>query len=262
MTTTSELPHALESFERLSAELPSDRTLVVLDFDGTLAPIANEPDAAALPTATREVLVRLQRLVPLAVISGRGLSDVRHKVGLEGVVYAGSHGFEIAGPGLDFLHAVAESVAPVLATVHDELQTELDPIAGVRFEAKRVSLAVHDRQVADPAERDRIASACARAGERHGLRVKTGKRIYELGPSVDWHKGRALELVMERCAPGRVPLYVGDDTTDEDAFAAIAGTGVGVVVVANEERRTAARYRLGDPEQVRAFLGRLASYLR
>jgi alpha,alpha-trehalase len=257
---TTELPHALEHFERLCADLPADRAIVVLDFDGTLAPIAPEPNLATLPPATREVLVELRDRAPLAVISGRGLADVRAKVGLEGVVYAGSHGFEIEGPGLSFLHEVTAKVAPVLDTIAEALSSELSDVEGMRLERKRVSLAVHDRQVSDPRQRARIDAVTAKMAADHGLRRKTGKRIYELGPEVDWHKGRALELIVERLAPDAVPLYVGDDTTDEDALAVLDDAGVGVVVAA-EARPTFARWRLRDPEEVRRFLSRLVSYL-
>lgn len=258
MAKTTELPHALEDFAALMARLPdaglgSGEVLLGLDFDGTLAPIAPRPEDAVLPEGARGAVERLvAHGVAVAVISGRGLEDVRDKVGVDGVVYAGSHGFEIAGGGLDYLHPVTAEMEALLPRVADEIEAGLAGVDGVQVERKRVSLAVHERRVGGDEGRARVAKVTRDVATRYGLRCKTGKEVFELGPDVDWHKGRALQEI----AGGRVAMYVGDDVTDEDAFATI-GEGVAIVVT-RQTRQTAAEWRLDDPTEVVGLLERLA----
>lgn len=243
----------------------SGQLVLLLDFDGTLAPIVSRPEAAALPPDTADALRRLRQdpAVRMALVSGRGLADVRERAGMEEVAIAGNHGMEIEGPGISETHAEARAARPALDAVADALRPEVARIPGAILEDKGLTLSVHDRMV-DPQDRPRLREAVlAAAAPRSELRVTEGKRVLEIRPRVDWHKGRAVEFLLRhlRPAPGAPVLYLGDDTTDEDAFRALAsrdGAGDGVLVTEEPARDTAAGWTLRDPAEVGRFLRTLA----
>lgn len=234
------------------------RLALFLDYDGTLTPIVERPEDAALAAETRAVLRRLAQRHSVAIVSGRDLQDVRERVGIEGLHYAGSHGFDIAGPRGSHAHEAARAAEPRLAAAADELERDTAKLAGVQVERKRFAIAVHFRRARD-ADRDAVEAAVDRALARHaGLRKTGGKKIFELRPDVDWDKGRAvLWLLKELGLEEALPVYIGDDVTDEDAFRALARRGVGIAVQ-GAPQPTAAQYTLRDPDEVRALLAGLA----
>lgn len=253
-------PPALERLAELADRLRARPPAVFLDYDGTLSPIVDRPERAVLPPATREAVERLARRCPVAVVSGRDLVDVRDKVGVPGLWYAGSHGFDIAGPTGAHVHPDAGARLAALDAAEQELRAALAGVEGVLFERKRFSLAVHHRLV-DDARVPEVEDAVVAARDRHdGLRIGRGKRVLELLPDLPWDKGAAVRWLLDVLGPERLPVYLGDDVTDEDAFRAIAADGVGVVVL-DGPRPTAARYRVADPDEARALLEALAAAL-
>jgi trehalose 6-phosphate phosphatase len=207
---------------------------------------------------TREALRRLARRHAVAVVSGRDLADVRARVGLPELTYAGSHGFDIAGPRGSHVHEAARAAAPPLAAAADDLVRDTAALPGVQVERKRFAVAVHFRRARE-ADVPAAESAVDRARARHaGLRKTGGKMIFELRPDVDWDKGRAVLWLIDTLGLGdALPVYVGDDVTDEDAFRALAGRGLGIVVQETPQP-SAATLALRDPDEVRAFLAGLA----
>jgi len=245
------LASALAQLDALLGELEGPPG-VFLDFDGTLASIVEDPDEAQMPAETRPVLAELADTVPVAIVSGRGLADLTSRVGLSSLVYAGDHGFELAGVDTDRVPR-PDGLATQLAAIEDQLADELADLEGVHLEAKRFSLAVHHRQAGPEASRRARWRSVELVAGFDALGTRQGKRIVELVPAVDWDKGRAVELLCDAMGDRRLaPIYVGDDATDETAFTRIED-GVGVLV-ADQPRQTAARYRLRDPDEVRAFL--------
>ncbi len=252
------LDETQDIFNRLRKELPA----VFIDYDGTLTPIVEDPRQARLGEKTREVLTRLARHMFVAVISGRSLADVSSMVGIEGIVCAGSHGFEISGGGGYFDEE--RRAGPYLLAL-EKAEQELRPAARdlhhIRIERKPFAIAVHYRNAEQPAIaaiEDRVDALVERYDE---LRKSAGKKIFELHPNVDWHKGRALQALLQRfhVDGSRVtPLYIGDDTTDEDGFRCLGENGISIVV-SERPRPTAARYFLRDPGEVTTFLEKLAS---
>lgn len=247
------LPSALEP--DFIGPLAKRELLVGLDFDGTLAPIAPRPELAALSMATRRAIEVLAEHHRVAIISGRGLSDVRAHVGVEGVVYGGCHGMQIEGPGLAFEHEEAMAHKPALQAAAAQIGEAIASVEGVMIEAKGLAIAVHRRNVEEAAH-GRIDAAVT-AALRPGLRHKKGKMVDELVPDVDWDKGRALLWLRDRIGPALPTLYVGDDVTDEDAFRVLVGDDLGILV-SDVPRATAARRGLTDPDAVRRFLEGLA----
>lgn len=259
---TAELPDALESFDELSARFAGRRPAVFLDHDGTLSPIVTDPDEAIIPEPMRDALERLAASHPTAIVSGRDLTDLRRRVGIDELVYAGSHGFETAGPpGLDVDSERGQEFLDVLDTAEEELQAATAEIPGTVVERKRFAIAVHYRQMDEAAYLGRLVKAVEQVVTRHDkLRSSGGKKIFEVRPDLDWDKGKAVLWLLSALGLDEadvLPVYVGDDVTDEDAFRAIRGHGVGVVVDPGE-RATAASYTLSDLEGVRQFLEALA----
>lgn len=258
----AELPNALDHLDRLLSD--GRRPALFLDYDGTLTPIVRHPDEARLSEPMRSVLARLGQQCPLSVISGRDLPDVRRRVGVTGIWYAGSHGFDIQGPdGDQSAYQHGTEFLPELDAAEDELRQALESVPGAMVERKRFSIAVHYRNVAAAAH-DTVRRLIEEVHARHGrLKRTSGKKIFELSPGIDWDKGKALDWLLRRQDLDRhdfVPLYIGDDTTDEDAFAALGDAGVGILV-SPSPGRTGADYGLEDPEAVRRFLEALSGRL-
>ena len=250
------LPSALEHVQEIAGA--GDRSLAIfLDYDGTLTPIVSHPEKAFLSDSTRQTLRTLATRAQVAILSGRELEDVRKRVGIDGIVYAGSHGFDIAG----LRRQAATKFLPALDTAEKEIREKLAGIAGALIERKRFSIAAHYRNV-NESDFPKLERTVSEVAVRHReLRTMEGKKVYELLPNIDWDKGKAViwlleDLDLER---GKVrPIYIGDDRTDEDAFRALEQRGVGILV-SEEPRPTAASYSLRDPSEVERFLRELVA---
>ncbi len=263
--TGDPLPSALDDFDTIAREADGKRIAIFLDYDGTLSPIVETPEQAIMAADMREAVVKLAELTPLGIISGRDLEDVRDKVKIDGIVYAGSHGFDITGPdGLKFENTVGEDFLPALDSAGNALSEKIGALEGLILERKKFAIAIHYRQVA-PENIERIEAAVDEVTSDHpDLRKAYGKKIFELQPKVDWHKGKALFSLMRTLELDRddvLPVYIGDDVTDEDAFRALQRRGVGIVV-REEAYETAAAFSLKDPDEVREFLLRLIPLCR
>jgi len=256
LQNTANLLSAVDNIDDIAAS-HARRHAIFLDYDGTLTPIVAHPEDAVLSEAMRTTLRQLVKICPVAIISGRDLADVRERVGLEDIVYAGSHGFDIAGPGgMRRENPEAQDFLPVLAKAEAELREQLTGIDGAQIERKKYAIAIHFRNVKEARVPD-IERAVDAVGSKHpNLRKGRGKKIFELQPDIDWHKGRAVLWLLEALdldTPEVFPLYLGDDITDEDAFRSLNGRGLGIVV-RDESRQTAAQYAVENPAQVAVFL--------
>jgi trehalose 6-phosphate phosphatase len=206
---------------RLAAD-PAEAGLF-LDFDGVLAPIVARPEDAAPPPETRAELERLVgRYALVAVVSGRAGEDVRARVGVDGVVYVGSHGLE--------LEPRAEPWRGVLARFATEADWPQDEV-----EVKGLAVTFHFRERADKEEAVRELDTIAEAAACNGLKARYGRKVLEVLPPVASNKGTAVRRLLEERGLRRA-LAAGDDTTDLDSFAALDGLEVAVrVAVASEE---------------------------
>jgi alpha,alpha-trehalase len=259
-----DLPSALQRLREIAAALEGRTPAVFLDYDGTLTPIVDRPEDAILPEEARRAIEHLAARCPVAVVSGRDLDDVRALVGVGGISYAGSHGFDILAPG-GSRHQKAREHLPALEAAETELRPALDAIPGARLERKRFAIALHYREVSGD-HAGEVEAAVDRAAARHPeLRKTGGKKVFELRPAIDWDKGKAVRWLLEVLGLDGMdvlPLYIGDDETDEDAFRAVRNRGLGIVVRGeSDERPTAARYQLGRPAEVARFLDELASLM-
>lgn len=237
--------------DRLSG---AERLALCLDFDGTLAPIVEDPDAATMPERTASALEELAGHpgVDLAVVSGRGLEDLRERVAVDGCVLAGNHGLEIDHGGDRWTHPDVDPEA--LDRVRETVAERVASIDGCHVEDKRLTATVHFRRADVGREEIRPLVRSAVDGVP-GFEATDGRQIVEIRPAVEWDKGAAVrELVDDRS----LGMYVGDDTTDEDAFEALDDLPAGGVGILVGDRPSAAEFRVHDVDGVRAFLEWLA----
>ena len=264
MISVDQVPLLWDREDEFRALVEGRSPAVFLDYDGTLTPIVEDYTQAVLSEEMRGAVAALGRVCTVAIVSGRDLAAVRDFVALDSLFYAGSHGFEIGGPAgwHDSVEKGAEAL-PALAQAERALREELGPVPGHAIERKRFSIAIHYRR-ATAADAERIEQVVDRVAARNPqLRKGRGKKVFRLQPEVNWDKGHAVSWLLERLGldrPEVVPLYVGDDVTDEDAMRALSDRGIGIVVRGEDDARaTAARYALADCDDVRRFLEMLAS---
>lgn len=261
-TVQPSLPSAQEALDTLRHAMAGKRLVIFLDYDGTLTPIVPRPEDAHLPPDMRTALAGLAHRCPVAIVSGRDLVDVQARVDLTSLYYAGSHGFEIAGPeGLHDIYEPARAFLDVLDGAESMLQIKLSECAGVQLERKHFTIAIHYRHVYEAKVSTVLDIVSTVQQAFPTLRQTGGKKVVELRPRLDWDKGTALFWLLDVMGMERdtvLPVYIGDDVTDEDAFAAIRQQGVGILV-ADEPRQTAAHYQLPNPQEVHDFLTMLGT---
>lgn len=262
--STGRLPSALDRFNDVVCQLKHKRAAVFLDYDGTLTPIVERPELAIIAEDMRQTIKSLAECCTVAIVSGRDRRDVEKLVAIEGIIYAGSHGFDIAGPaGMQIEFQQGNEFLPALDRAEQALQERLDRIEGAQVERKKFAIAVHFRRVADERLIEVEKAVDDVLSFSGPLRKTGGKMIFELRPDIDWDKGKALSWLLQQLELDRrdvLPFYIGDDLTDEDALRAIEAHGIGILVRA-EERATSARYALEDTFEVRIFLQTLCNCL-
>jgi trehalose 6-phosphate phosphatase len=259
------LPHAVRDRERFERALAGRRPAVFLDYDGVLTPIVDRPEDARMTPEMRRVVRELADRCPVCVISGRDRAVVQDLMGMHDLIVAGSHGFDIWHPERGTLrHEAATGFERLVADVSDELDDGVGWLDGVQVERKRASVAVHYR-LADADAAERVAEFVRRllAGRSGELKLTPGKMVYEVQPNLDWDKGRAVRFLLDTLGltgPDIVPIYLGDDVTDEDAFRELGGRGVSVFVgdPATLGRPTEADFVLACVDEVAQLLDTLA----
>jgi trehalose-phosphatase len=250
-----------DEWPRFALELGKCGTAcILLDFDGTLSPFARKPHLASIPIQAKRALVSLSSdpKITVGVISGRSLADVKQMVGVPGIFYAGNHGLEVEGPGLHFVHPSAEKYESEVKECASALARLLGGFKGAIIEDKGLTASVHYRLVSEGSVEPMLRAVEKEVKRHRGLSIRYGKRVVEIKPDIDWGKGRAVEAILARMGGICLPVYIGDDETDEDAFASpmIHWT----VRVMEGRVSTRARYCLRSVKEVLSFLGRLVEW--
>ena len=262
------MQHLFQSWESFSSDIrAASRILLLSDYDGTLTPIVSRPEEAILSPEVREKLRALAEkpAFSVGIITGRMLSEVKALVRIEGLYYAGNHGLEIEGPGLTFVNPEAKAAQAEMKDLAQQFSARLAGIGGVIVEDKGLSLSVHYRMVKNSQEKvvieifHQITSPLLRDGR---IRVSSGKKVLEVRPPIDWHKGKAVETIIKEIKTvvgGEVGsvIYLGDDTTDEDAFKVIHRPQGWSIYVGQENQSSNAEYFLSSTSEVETFLVRL-----
>ena len=248
----------------ITRQVARSTVAVFLDYDGTLSPIVEHPEDAVIEAETLAALEALGEEAVVGIVSGRDLADVIAMVGEPPIWFSGSHGFDIRRPDgerEEFTHG--EAALPALDAAEEQLAGPIGAIEGAWVERKRFAIAVHHRATPEDLTGDVEAAARAAADSHDALRMTGGKKIFELRPAIDWDKGKAVAWLIEAAGldpETTLPIFIGDDVTDEDGFAEIRSRGVGIVV-GTENRTTCAHDRLDDPVAVRDFLLQLTEEL-
>lgn len=229
------------------------KLIFFLDYDGTLTPIVSRPELAKISVEMKETVKKLSQKYQVCIVSGRMREDVKALVGIDELIYAGSHGFDISGPSFSVLQPKAKKAVNVIGQISDALTNELADIEGILVEKKKFSVAVHWRLVDEKHLGLIQQKVDAHIKANSGLRLLSGKKVFEIMPDLDWDKGQAIQWIMQELKVSWQDasiIYIGDDVTDEDAFRIVRTRGTGILV-SEEIRRSAADFWVSSSDKVR-----------
>ncbi len=243
--------------EKILAQLKRAKCIFFFfDYDGTLTPIVSRPEQAILSEEIKALLLALKKNPKflLAIVSGRSLKDIRNLVGLKKIYYIGNHGLEIFAPRRGTKQIISEKIVRELARIRNRLNSLLKDVDGIQIEDKGCILTIHYRNV-DPRRVPPILMALKKEIKESGipLCLGYGKMVFEIRPQSTENKGTAvLELLNHVNQGGVLPLYIGDDQTDEDAFKALKK--IGMTIFVGLPSHSSAQYYVEDSSEVYQFL--------
>jgi len=259
------MKHLLDAWDTILETLHRKQFLIFLDYDGTLAPIVSIPHKARMSKGMKNVLRRLSenKNCRIAIISGRSLNNLKNRVGLQNITYAGCHGFELEGTALGKQHLVSSRWRGFLRQLYGDLRRNLCRVKGTLVEYKGISISVHYRLVSRknlPFVHRVLEDLTRKHTALNDLQIIPAKKVIEIMPPARWDKGKCVSRIISNLKPGRlyrkfIPVYIGDDVTDEDAFKVLRNKGLTVFV--GKPGRTAAKYYLQDTGEVLRFLQRI-----
>ncbi|XP_068641493.1 probable trehalose-phosphate phosphatase J [Aristolochia californica] len=269
-------PSALRMFEQIMSASKGKQIVMFLDYDGTLSPIVEDPDRAFMSDAMRKAVRDVARYFPTAIVSGRCRDKVYSFVQLAELYYAGSHGMDIKGPAKgpkykktkkSVLFQPASEFLPMIDEVYKFLVEKTKSIPGAMVENNKFCVSVHFRCVDEERWSGLAEQVRSVLKEYPKLRLSQGRMVLEIRPTIKWDKGKALEFLLESLGYANcnnvLPVYIGDDRTDEDAFKVLRERGQGFgILVSKNPKDTNASYSLQEPAEVMDFLHRLVEWKR
>jgi trehalose-phosphatase len=239
--------------------LSNRQIFLFLDYDGTLIPIRDKPGHAIISKRVEKLLLALSKTpgCKLAIISDRSLKNISSVIGLDNIIYSGNHGLELKGPGIRFNSPVSKKHKAIISGINRGLHKKLTPIKGALIENKGLSLAVHYRLVTPkqvPLVKTIFHQITSPHRRRNEIRIRMGKMLIEVCPAVNWDKGKAVSWLMRNASfkPSVMPVYIGDDITDEDAFKILKDSGLTVFV--GRPTKSHAKYYVKNTGEVLDFL--------
>ena len=239
----------------------NDRVALVLDFDGTLVSIVDQPEEAVLDPSVRNLLDRITTVshVEVAIVSGRALQDITARIDLASIAYAGNHGLEVSIHDQTWIHPAVARVRDQLVSVIGSIETYLADIPGAIVEDKHATVSVHFRQTPTeyvPDVQDVVTSHVAAEPD---LRLGTGKAVLQIRPDVQWDKGDAIRRLVGSSAEETATVFIGDDVTDTDGFNAVETLDGDGITISVGNRDLPAEFYLINPAGVHRWLGWFAS---
>ncbi|KAJ0579053.1 putative trehalose-phosphatase [Helianthus annuus] len=268
-------PSALGVFEEIMSAAKMKQVVIFLDYDGTLSPIVENPDQAYMAPEMREAVKNVAKYFPTAIVSGRCRAKVYNFVRLSELYYAGSHGMDIKGPSSrkhkkgnqNVLCQPAKEFLPMMTEVYELLLEKTKGIIGANVENNKFCLSVHFRRVEEESWNDLADRVKSVLKDYPKLRLTQGRKVLEIRPTIKWDKGKAIEFLLESLGYANskdvLPVYIGDDRTDEDAFKVLRERGQGFgILVSKVPKETEAVYSLQEPFEVMNFLQRLVTWKR
>lgn len=244
--------------------LSSDKVALFLDFDGTLVPIQEDPSGCVLAEGIK---VQLKSLADsgwcyVTILSGRSLPDIKDMVGIPNICYSGNHGLVISGNGMTYVHPKALTAKRFVDKATRMLNREIAGIEGAWIERKQFTASLHYRSVRKEDVGSVRKAFCAVAAAFSGdstFAVLRGKKVLELVPDASWTKGSAALWILHNLKGKYLPVYAGDDLTDETAFMALRNKGITIRV--GKSRRTCADYYLKGHWEVPRLLERMQDFI-
>lgn len=234
---------------------------IFLDYDGTLTPIVSRPELAIMSDDMRAVVRDLSEKHIVSIVSGRPRDELEKLVAIKGIHYAGSHGLDISGPEVTMMHPEAQEVIPLIGRLVTRAENDLEDIEGILFEEKKFSFAIHYRLMDEDRHLSRVKTYVQDIVRVNtGMQLMHGKKVFEILPDINWNKGNAVNWIMQAMKKSwnnTSVLYIGDDTTDEDAFRVVRTRGTGILV-SDTSVPSAAEFRLSCPDEVYDFLSKIA----
>lgn len=229
-----------------------------LDYDGTLTPIRKTPGLAKISKSTKNILKKLSRKPwsKVFIISGRSLKDVRSLINLGSLYYIGNHGMELRGPGLSYINPSAKKFKSFIQKSCQILKKKVH-LRGIILENKIYTLSVHYRLLRKSKVqgfKKSFFEIIKTLKKTNSIKITEGKKVLEVRPDINWDKGKSVSWVLKRIKPKNfLPVCIGDDRTDEDAFRALGKKGISILV-SRIHRKTKAGYRLKSPKDTAKFL--------
>jgi trehalose 6-phosphate phosphatase len=241
-----------------------NRVALFLDFDGTLVPIQKDPSQCFLSSKQKDQLKSLvsSDRFRLSVLSGRSLLDIQKKVDIQGIYLGGNHGLDISGPDVRYTHAKAILARPVIHCIKRKLKKKIHGIEGAWLEDKKFALSLHYRSVEKkniPSIKKIFSEVVDPCTKEDSWGVLKGKKVLELVPDKQWNKGKALIWIMKKMEGNCLPVYVGDDITDESAFERLGKKGITIRV--GKSRNTSADYYLKGYWEMPRFLRQIQKFV-
>lgn len=256
------MEYLFDSWNQLRERLKQAYLMLFLDYDGTLTPIVNNPSQALLSPEVKNDLRRLADTAKcgLVIISGRSLDDIKKRVRIEGLIYVGNHGLEIEGPKIKFRNILTEKTKAAFKEIKDAIDKKLNAIKGILVEDKKHSMSVHYRLVEQkdvPSLKKDLDAILKTFAAEEIVTIRHGKKVIEIRPAVDWDKGKVVLWLLARQRFALkdeeiAAIYIGDDSTDEDAFKVLKDKGLTIFV--GEPRPSSAQYFVRDTNEVARFL--------
>ncbi len=232
------------------------KPMFFLDYDGTLTPIVDRPELAVISEEMRDVVRRIAEKYTVAIVSGRSKEVVEDLVRLKDIFYVGDHGVDIKGPGVSMIYPRAREAMEVLAASAKSVSERLGDIPGLLIEAKGFSVSVHYRLVEEKHLNQIAKTVNSEVKGNDRLRLMFGKKVLEIIPAIDWDKGKAVRWIMRALGfsgDSVSVIYIGDDTTDENAFRIVRTRGT-PILVSEESQVSAADFQVDTPKDVRNLL--------
>ncbi len=244
---------------------PDQKIALFLDYDGTLVPIQQNPAKCILSDSIKKQLQLLahSNRCYLAILSGRSLPDIKKRVGIRKIYYGGNHGLDISGPDVRYTHPKAQLAKPVVKNVKHLLKKDTEHIKGAWLEDKKFTLSLHFRSV-DKKEVLSVKKAfykvVAQFFENGSLSIIKGKKVLELVPDLSWNKGVATLWILKQLKDKCLPIYIGDDRTDETAFRELFKRGITIRI--GKSKKTSADYYLKGQWEVSRLLQQIQELIK
>ncbi|MES3031698.1 MAG: trehalose-phosphatase [Patescibacteria group bacterium] len=257
------MKYVFKNITEIENIIKKPNTALLLDFDLTLSPLAKNPNDAFLPKTTKHTLKKILAHIPVVIITGRKLSDIKKRIGIKNILYIGNHGLEH-----DFGHKYKTILSPtskkVFLKTQKELVEKLKMYNGIIFEDKKYTFALGYRLIKKGKVKslESILKKIKEEVEKGGLlEARLNKKTFEIRPAVNINKGTACRLALKilesKLSKKLVPIYIGDADTDEDAFRIFKRNGMAIRVGKN--KKSLAKWYLRNQKEVSFFLKWLLS---